>query len=601
MNTICKCLILLAVPFVVACGEDDIQFQTSVRKAAPRTVTPGDISETNPDLLTDWENCRYIVLNSVAPNGEPFKVTPPWRSGAISALEGGFSNDIKKADGWIMLFHTFCKSNVNEKLAYMCFYNRFTGYIKVLYYSDVPDTGTSTVWGVSSSEALLPQALFSESEYFSQPIDGDDCYTVWSVTADNMLNGQSGLTIGWNGFQFRVGEYHPEISLGEITIRAYNTLYTNFNFDGEEVSNTSGTITTINTNDKSIFDNAVAKATINFAADGAKKVVDKLATKYLNKKILGFNPSEIISGIASESYASAFTAGLGFIFKGFTKTETTYSVSEVNLKTHGTLTLQGIGDSKIVSKAATLKFNLNDVLSGHSHAMNTKMSGIVSLAEKAEESVELGVWNLRKKPTLYYERYTPYDNQVYIPEYESILEFNGLCAYPSTTVADIDVVFNPAIKQYIKSYRVTAGMVDVTGGNRALSNKGKTMIDYDIRNHLSKKDEIDVYGISYFEQSVWGMISRLPAGAVLNEDTRYYIDWGQNVGGNRAAVVTLTMDVDYNGKQFSFTESRVYDVVYVPSPYGKKLVEVNNPPSTFLLNQGTQGVDYYGFELYKGL
>ena len=57
------------------------------------------------------------------------------------------------------------------------------------------------------------------------------------------------------------------------------------------------------------------------------------------------------------------------------------------------------------------------------------------------------------------------------------------------------------------------------------------------------------------------------------------------IGGNRAAVVTLTMNVDYNGRQFSLTESRVYDVTYAPTTNNLPVSYFNNPPSSYILNQ----------------
>ena len=163
-------------------------------------------------------------------------------------------------------------------------------------------------------------------------------------------------------------------------------------------------------------------------------------------------------------------------------------------------------------------------------------------------------------------------------------EFHGLCALPNTIV-DVDgleVVFNPAIKPYVKSYGVTAGVIDVTGGNRSLNHKGKNYLGYDRRNFLIDNDGALVYGVSKGETSVYAMIDRVPQGLMLNDNTQFYVDWGRNVSGCRAAVITLTMNIDYKGKQMSITESRIYDVDYEPSTRG--LNHVDNPPNTYLLS-----------------
>ena len=45
------------------------------------------------------------------------------------------------------------------------------------------------------------------------------------------------------------------------------------------------------------------------------------------------------------------------------------------------------------------------------------------------------------------------------------------------------------------------------------------------------------------------------------------------------------MNVDYNGRQFSLTESRVYDVTYAPTTNNLPVSYFNNPPSSYILNQ----------------
>ena len=76
---------------------------------------------------------------------------------------------------------------------------------------------------------------------------------------------------------------------------------------------------------------------------------------------------------------------------------------------------------------------------------------------------------------------------------------------------------------------------------------------------------------------------------------QFYVDWGENVGGNRAAVVTLTMNVDYNGKQMSFTESRVYDVIYEPYSPDWMVQTADNPPYAVVINK--KGYNLMGLKL----
>ena len=128
-------LILLAFAFV-QCSDDHAEL-LDVNGPLSRSITPTEESETNPTLLTDWENCKTVKLNEVNSAGQNLEATLPWQDGAETSLDRSFCKDIKSADGWTMLFHTFCKSNVDVNLSYMCFYNKFTGYLKIFFTHEI--------------------------------------------------------------------------------------------------------------------------------------------------------------------------------------------------------------------------------------------------------------------------------------------------------------------------------------------------------------------------------------------------------------------------------------------------------------------------------
>lgn len=595
-------LSLLSV-LALACVQcsDDYVTQMQFNGPISRSIAPVDSSETNPTLLTDWENCKTVKLNEVAANGKNREITLPWQNGSSTRLNSHFCEDIKAADGWYMLFHTFCKSNTDDDLSYLCLYNKFTGYMKVFYYTDLQDNGNETIWHLSSNDESTPQPLFADLEYFSQPIDGDKTYTVWSATADNMIVGQkSEFSKGWNGFEFRIGEYHPTISTNLLQINATNRLCTDINIDGVTESTTIGTLTTVNTSSSS-FDNIV-NALASISGPEAKKLVDSFASTHLNKKFLGIDFPEIISRINADDYVSALKSGLGAIFNVIASKKESTKQWDVKLKTNGKLNLKGTALTELTSGVKPLRFDLEEVLSYNrqisENSYNQNLASILSSSK-----TELGVWNLKERPTVYYERYTKFENVLELTDKDyvsSALDLNGFTLCPNTQVKanEIEVVFNPAIKDYVKSYSVDVSLIDVEGGNRNLYNKKKTVITYDRFNNMIKNDTsrgIRVFGINSMELNLWGLLYDIPGGSI-EPFTQFYVDWGEEVGGNRAAVVTLTMNIDYNGKQMSFTESRVYDVVY--KPYSPKTTNPHNPPYTYTINK--KGTSFSGFELPKG-
>lgn len=606
MNRFLSLLMLLVLALASVQCSDNVVETMEPDGPLGRGIAPVDKSETNPTLLTDWENCQTVKLNELGPNGHNLEATLPWQDGVKTSLNSNFCHDIKAADGWSMLFHTFCKDNVDVDLSYMCFYNKFTGYLKIFYFTNVKDAGTSTIWSISSADNQTPQPIFADLEYFSQPLEGDNTYSILSATADNMIPGtKSGLEKGWNGFEFRVGEYHHIISTAKLSIKAYNTLYTDVKIDGVTESATNGTITTTNTVPTS--GGKTVGAIANVGGQAAKDVVDSYASKHLNKSFLGFNIANIVTSVATGNYVSAFKSGLGFIFKGLFRKEPT--VSEVKLQTNGTVMLQGSAETPLTSEVSPLEFDLEKILSNRKNIyadssifVRPGRHDTISFpiaphyfattypAIRYNPKTELGVWNLKEKPVVYYDRYTKFENGFEFSEYEmkgGIFDFNGTTYYPTTHVntSEIKVVFNPAIKDYVTSYSVNVGLIDVEGGNRNLHNSGKHVIYPDTQNNIKtdRDRHISVYGVDSLYFSISGSIYDYSMD-LFNNDTQFYLDWGENVGGNRAAVVTLTMDIDYNGKKMSFTESRIYDVVYKPySPWWLEQ-QVNNPPYSMIIN-----------------
>lgn len=590
--------LLILVLLLAACSSDE---NLTVQEPAlgSRSIAPIDPSVSNPTLLTDWENCNTIVLNEVSGGGQSKIVAAPWANGVSTSLDSEFRKDIKKADGWKMLFHTFCQQNVDELQTYMCLYNIFTGYMKFFYYSDRADIGTKTMWSLSSSSSGIGQGLFDDEAYFSQPINNPS-YSVWTLMLKNEVNSDNtGVSRGWNGFQFRVGGYRPQIFTGYMYINAYNTLFSNYNFLGEETSTTTGKITTINSTSKSILDNALVGGVLNQAGNNVKSAVDSFAVKYIPaKKFLGIDLKKVLTDLDAKNYVSAIKAGLGLVFgKLFNKSKTTYSVSEVNLKTFGTIKLDGNSSTSMTSNVAPFTFNFNKVLDYSNNAARLADGDMALLSKESGTPLELGVWNLRNKPIIYYDRYIKYEPQME-PDVEApSIDFHGTYRYPNTSAGPLEVVFNPMIQPYIKNYSTTVGMVDVVGGNRKLEHKNKAVINYDITNKVNVMNDITIYGIEQQreERSINGMVE-LPAGVTLNSGTQYYLDWGTAASGYVAAVVTLTMDIEYMGQQFSITESRVYDVEYKPNPRGTSLAAANNPPYTFVVNHS----NYYGFDFITG-
>lgn len=145
-----------------SCSEEQLVVEPTTEQLS-RSESDVRVSVTNPNLIDDWENVETIYLNSssrYAPTG----VTAPWKDGNISALPSDFLKDIKKKDGWEMLFHTFKDFGIDKYQNYMCFYNKFTGIIKVFYYYEAKgESATLTFWNMNGS---TPLKIFDLPKFF---------------------------------------------------------------------------------------------------------------------------------------------------------------------------------------------------------------------------------------------------------------------------------------------------------------------------------------------------------------------------------------------------------------------------------------------------
>ena len=575
MKNILRFLFGVLVLVTASCSSEDIEPQvptptTDVQSRASTAV--------NANLLTNWET--YTNIQILGPQGVEIGVAAPWASVNNSSIDGNFAKDIKKSDGWIMLFHTFGNTKIDPNLNYMCFYNRFSGMMKFFYYAHKQDDGTLTMWDVRSNTST-PQALFSSYGYFSNALNGNTNFSNYSLMLENASIEGSTLRSGWNGFEFKASEYQQKIATSALTIGAYNTVFTDYNFEGTTNSTTTGTITTINGYTNILEQNKDTQAALSAVGGEAEKLAKDLAKKIPDTNFVGLTLRKALNSVSSGNIAGAIADGLGFIFKSLIKPETT--VSKVSLTTNGTIKMGGQGQTKKVSGVSPLTFDLNSLITYNpSLSLN---SNIVSLAYEQRKSINLGVWNLRSKPTIKYCRYSKVVNYEQLTDQDiRFFDVNGIIYLPETYISNVDIEFNPDIKPYITSYSVKTAMIDVVGGNRALSTNKNANFEVKTSNLIHKDASESIYGISENQtQNFRGFVFEVPDGINIDQNTELYYDWGNNATGNRAVAVIVTWTVKNGTNTQTFTESRVYDVDYTSTitPLNEGLV--NNPPYTYLL------------------
>lgn len=587
---------LMLMCIVQSCSEEQLVVEPTTEQLS-RSESDMRVSVTNPTLIDDWENVEYIYLNTSS-KYEPVRVTTPWKDGGSSNLPEDFAKDVRKNDGWEMLFHTFKDFGTDPGQNYMCLYNKFTGVIKVFYYYEPEGNGTTlSFWNLQSTK---PLKIFDTPSFLA--LTSNQANTNNSLTFSNLTvpidNNKTGLRHGWNGFSYQVSRYSSENNDCKVTISPRSQNVTEYNFTGNSKGNIDGVIKSITSTNNSILNDGENKhkGIITKTGEGALKLMN--AIKTANEKnwgeIFGHNALNIISGLASNDMFKAFNSGLKTLF-GRSTVSNHYTKSDVALELMQKIEITGTGTQDVVT-GSLVDFNLKDILQG----INTSNHTLIT--KKGGASINhLGTWTLKKSPVLYYYRTVQVHPDSYtITHYpEDRVEVQGTIEAPSFWhEPNTEIEINPDILPYITSYNTS---LEYAGCIRADGVYYKGYVD----------DVYDIYSPKtlYYDENNWtyklpltktNWVCRTPfTSEQINDKVNLmYYDWGEILEGKVIAFITVEMNINYNGHKFKVNETRAYPVEYgYINTY--KPEEFHNPPYSFVINyKCPQRTDL--FRLYGG-
>lgn len=570
---------IFVVPFIIltiSCDSDNLIAETDFETDfSTRSIISdgGDVSSTNPYLLTDWEDLSEILLNTNT------VVSTPWVNGSSTLLSADFRKDIKKEDGWDMLFHTFKKLNHDPGANYMCFYNKFTGVLKVFYYNETSITGgTKTQWNISqTSYTDKPLRIFDAPNFFSKADDEDSENVSRSVSIVNNVNNNSqGLTLGWNGFEYQIPRYSAQSLDCEISIGAEDITIVSFEFLGSNDQITTGTIKSITSDDKSIVEGTTTQS-----GDEAIEFINKfdsLMTKLQDVNFIGDKVKEGLKKVTTSKPYDYISKGLKYIFGRSTAT-TYYTTSKVYLETNGKITLSGTGTTSSPSVVVPITFNIQDILKKRNTTSSQNVSSSIVNANTDYEA--LGVWNIKTLPRVSYHpagsvfptRITKYGNVEVKGEFTPPYFYNDVP----------EIIFNPAIKPYIKSYKTDIAIFNCLKANKKeYLPQVNDVYGYTMLTPEYQDTEKEIYSFqNYFEMEYQTVF---PPEVLNEEDTKvFYFNWGSILEGRLIAYVSVEMDINYKGKEFKVYETRAYPVSYCPFT-GPTISEYHNPPYSVVIN-----------------
>jgi len=591
ISSLLKGIMLFCVALAMsACSDEPLKPQATSGQVLSRGLVTGggNASTTNPNLISDWENVSTIVLNS----GET--VTAPWDTNAVtSELSEKFRTDIKKSQGWIMMFHTFKEFNLDRGQSYICFYNLFTGVMKVFYYAETTKSASTNRWILSYGNALEGLKMLDQPDFFTLADNEASLNTSNRLYLSNENSSSPAFNPGWIGFEYQIPRYSSTQTLDRtFTISADSKTYLSFMFDGKELTETSGTITSITTPQQQRSDDEDSNV------DGSATYNGEKATSFWEKLKGVVKFGEKVGQIAEKvtNFEKPFAKVLRLLF-GRSTTVSYKTESDVRLTSTGTITLNGTGESTTNTDNLPISFKFTDAFFTSTNQLNSTSGSIVwhnkdEVAGIDGSNLNLGVWTLTERPKAYLNMIAPVNLTRIDDSNEYNLEFYGNGEFPKIIHHNLNVVFNPLITKYIKSHSVDVTFLDHKPAKGAVNIHPNGFPQSFRESNLLMKDTIHaLYTIS----DDYAPIHRITNYRLrdIDANAKYYFYWKDPIKDRIIAMVTVTMNVDYLGNEFTVTETRAYHVDTYPDPATSDVSKYHNEPYSIVLNSGIGGAASY--------
>jgi hypothetical protein len=387
---------------LISCNaQQDIENQEAANTStiSTRTLSADEPSISNPNLQNDWENVDVIKLNG---GGE---IDAPWvvKEGNSMNIPLNYRTDIKSEDGWIMLSHTLLNQSSLEP-NYILLYNKYSGIVKGFYYNRENIKNQSFLWALESQN---PTSVFLSNDRVQEPIDSCNTYVTSSNIVENSQFNYGQLNQGWNCFSFEL-PYGTINNAPILSIKGYNNENSSLNLSGT-------------------YSGEVIIPVTSEEPSGLKSIVTSLhAVAGLAAAIF---PQLSVVPIAISAASSIL--GPTSLYKSKTNTSNIRATSSGTMKLDGTsFTLFG-GASTSINNIDIKRLNGNS---------------------------EVGVWNLKKLPTMTINKYARalQKNTPIIGDDDKtkqITVYRLIDLSPSIDKSYVEI--NPALLPLIKDYEVS--------------------------------------------------------------------------------------------------------------------------------------------------
>ena len=319
--------------------------------------------------------------------------------------------DVKKEDGWEMIYHSLAGSSNVDNKHYIMLYNQRTGFLKIFAYATTMQRNNTGFWMV---DFLANQQLLNATTEIALPADLGDI-SHWRSSNPSKIS-CAPFSLGWNVVQVQLA-YDPDTPQNqflEINTETYNITQSDLYGNFQAYSN--GTVLT------------------HGSTNPLNSLVGDLATVFGNEAKDFINDSISSRSLIGGIVGSVVTWGVNKLLNSFigSFSEPTTTRHDVELKTNISGTMTGTLTSP-----------------GGSDLMSISIP-----ANKTAFGTDLGAWNLASTPAVYVHpigRYLPTENDYSLDEcyYEYEASGNYSC----------NVVFNPELEKHLIKYWTTGELV----------------------------------------------------------------------------------------------------------------------------------------------
>lgn len=363
-----KLAYLLSVLLLFSCAENELGTEDEAIVASSQrrqaVVVDGVVyPSTSPDAQTrisyndtdvDWVNGTQVTL----PNGE--NVDLPWVDGG--SLPFYMQEKLSPDNGWELVAHTMRPDTQSDR-SYLIFHNYITGTLRVFCYVSTFATNNNGYWKLTLSQ---PGSLFNFTGKYALPMNVNGSSEI--VVSNSTTQLSKGFAKGWNGFQVELA-YDPDAS-GILKIEPMNINASGIVMDGDFAAETEGTI--IGKSSAPSATSQLISAIGKLAGDAVEDWLEDTAPEVEE------NVQAPQTRLATGTIISMAKAGVTAVFSMFSGlfNKQTQKVYDVNLTTHGNVTLSGAITTPTPAPIVPLNLHL-DMIDG-----------------------ALGGWNLEEAPSM---------------------------------------------------------------------------------------------------------------------------------------------------------------------------------------------------------